>query len=198
MRGALPLIITSIFLSVAYYLYNSNKEYESYSLRLEEYRKERNNFLNNSSSSPLKNSAYKLSYYDPNVNFKVIATVIQKERADTIRLATSTGNSERFIDFAILNFKLGRSKFTLPVYKYIEGENRGDLFFCFLDKTNNESTYPGGRYIDIEFENAKRIELDFNKSYNPYCVYNEKYSCPIPSKINYIDMEIRAGEKLSK
>ena len=198
MRGALPLIIISISLSIAYYLYNSNKEYESYSLRLEEYRKERNNFLNNSSSSPLRNSPYKLSYYDPNVNFKVIASVMQKERVDTITLATSTGNSERFIDFATLNFKLGRSKFTLPVYKYLEGENKGDLFFCFLDKTNNNSTYPGGRYIDIEFENAKRIELDFNKSYNPYCVYNEEFSCPIPSKRNYIDMEIRAGEKLSK
>ena len=74
----------------------------------------------------------------------------------------------------------------------------GDLFFCFLDQTNSTSTYPGGRYIDIEFENAKRIELDFNKSYNPYCVYNEEYSCPIPTRENYIDMEILAGEKLTK
>ena len=90
-----------------------------------------------------------------------------------------------------------RSKFSLPVYKYLEGINKGNLFFCFLDKTNNESTYPGGRYIDIEFENAKRIELDFNKSYNPYCVYDEEFSCPIPPKKNYINMEIRAGEKLS-
>ena len=80
----------------------------------------------------------------------------------------------------------------------MEGINQGDLFFCFLDQTNNTSTYPGGRYIDIEFENAKRIELDFNKSYNPYCVYNEEYSCPIPTRRNYIDMEILAGEKLTK
>ncbi|MDG2342337.1 MAG: DUF1684 domain-containing protein [Cytophagales bacterium] len=197
MRGALPLIITSIFLSIAYYLYNSSEEYETYTIKLNEYREERNDFLNNSSSSPLKNSNYKLSYYDPNVNYKVIASVIEREKIDTITLATSTGNSERFTDFATLNFKLGRSKFSLPVYKYLEGINKGDLFFCFLDKTNNESTYPGGRYIDIEFENAKRIELDFNKSYNPYCVYDEEFSCPIPPKKNYINMEIRAGEKLS-
>ena len=169
----------------------------TYTIKLNEYREERNNFLNNSSSSPLKNSNYNLSYYDPNVNFKVIASVTEKESIDTITLATSTGDSERFTDFATLNFKLGRSKFSLPVYKYLEGINKGKLFFCFLDKTNSESTYPGGRYIDIEFENAKRIELDFNKSYNPYCVYDEQYSCPIPPKKNYIDMEIRAGEKLS-
>ena len=198
MRGIVPLILISIFLSIAYYLYNSTLEYEQYSIILDDYRQERNDFLNNSSSSPLKGSGYKLSYYDPNVNFKVIAVVSENENTDTITLATSTGSIERFLDFAELSFKLGRSKYSLPVYKYLEGVNKGDLFFCFLDKTNSTSTYPGGRYIDIEFENAKRIELDFNKSYNPYCVYNEEYSCPIPSSENYIDMEILAGEKLTK
>mgnify|MGYP001368057327 FL=1 len=198
MRGIVPLILISIFLSIAYYLYNSRLEYEQFSITLDDYRKERNDFLNNSSSSPLKGSGYKLSYYDPNVNFKVIAVVSENVNTDTITLATSTGSIERFLDFADLSFKLGRSKYSLPVYKYLEGVNKGDLFFCFLDKTNLTSTYPGGRYIDIEFENAKRIELDFNKSYNPYCVYNEEYSCPIPSSENYIDMEILAGEKLTK
>ena len=198
MRGIVPLILISIFLSIAYYLYNSTLEYEQYSIILDDYRQERNDFLNNSSSSPLKGSGYKLSYYNPNVNFKVIAVVSENENTDTITLATSTGSIERFLDFADLSFKLGRSKYSLPVYKYLEGVNKGDLFFCFLDKTNSTSTYPGGRYIDIEFENAKRIELDFNKSYNPYCVYNEEYSCPIPSSENYIDMEILAGEKLTK
>ena len=198
MRGIVPLILISIFLSIAYYLYNSTLEYEQYSIILDDYRQERNDFLNNSSSSPLKGSGYKLSYYDPNVNFKVIAVVSENENTDTITLATSTGSIERFLDFADLSFKLGRSKYSFPVYKYLEGLNKGDLFFCFLDKTNSTSTYPGGRYIDIEFENAKRIELDFNKSYNPYCVYNEEYSCPIPSSENYIDMEILAGEKLTK
>tara|TARA_B100000427_G_C15394879_1_gene545005 strand:- start:122 stop:718 length:597 start_codon:yes stop_codon:yes gene_type:complete len=198
LRGIVPLILISIFLSIAYYLYNSTLEYEQYSIILDDYRQERNDFLNNSSSSPLKGSGYKLSYYDSNVNFKVIAVVSENENTDTITLATSTGSIERFLDFADLSFKLGRSKYSLPVYKYLEGVNKGDLFFCFLDKTNSTSTYPGGRYIDIEFENAKRIELDFNKSYNPYCVYNEEYSCPIPSSENYIDMEILAGEKLTK
>ena len=53
---------------------------------------------------------------------------------------------------------------------------------------------------DILILNLKmqRIELDFNKSYNPFCVYNEKYSCPIPTQKNYIDFEIKAGEKISK
>ena len=40
MRGIVPLILISIFLSIAYYLYNSSLEYEQYSIILEEYRKE--------------------------------------------------------------------------------------------------------------------------------------------------------------
>ena len=198
MKGILPIILLSISASILYYLYNSNKEYAKYSEVLIEYRKDRNDFLNKSSKSPLKDTNYKLEYYEPNVNFRVIARVTKNEKRDTIIMATSTGEIEKFLDFAFLDFKLGKSEYSMPVYKYLEGNNIGDLFFCFLDKTNSSSTYAGGRYIDIEFENARRIELDFNKSYNPFCVYNEKYSCPIPTKKNYIDFEIKAGEKLSK
>jgi hypothetical protein len=39
------------------------------------------------------------------------------------------------------------------------------------------------------------IIVDFNKSYNPYCVYNHKYSCPIPPKENFIEFKIQAGVK---
>ena len=198
MRVILPIILISILLSILYYLYNSNQEYKEYSKNIKEFRENREKYLYNSSSSPLKDSDYVVEYYEPNINFKVIARVSQKTDMDTIIMATSTGKTEKFLDFASLGFKLGRSEFSMPVYKYIEGENMGKLFFCFLDKTNNNSTYEGGRYIDVDFENAKRIELDFNKSFNQYCVNNLEYSCPLPSKENYINLEIKAGEKISK
>ena len=154
MKGILPIILLSISASILYYLYNSNKEYAKYSEVLIEYRKDRNDFLNKSSKSPLKGTNYKLEYYEPNVNFRVIARVTKNEKRDTIIMATSTGEIEKFLDFAFLDFKLGKSEYSMPVYKYLEGNNIGDLFFCFLDKTNSSSTYAGGRYIDIEFENA--------------------------------------------
>jgi uncharacterized protein (DUF1684 family) len=37
--------------------------------------------------------------------------------------------------------------------------------------------------------------LDFNKAYNPYCAYNETYSCPIPPRQNNLPVAIKAGEK---
>jgi uncharacterized protein (DUF1684 family) len=40
--------------------------------------------------------------------------------------------------------------------------------------------------------------IDFNYAYNPYCAYNEKYSCPIPPIENHLKIAISAGEKAWK
>ena len=136
MRGVIPFILLSITLSISYYLYNSSIEYENYAEILNNFREQREKKLYSSSNSPLKNSSYEIKYYGANINFKVIARVESNEVQDTLTLATSTGNSERFIDFAKLNFRLGRRNFSLPVLKYLEGEEKGKLFFCFLDKNS--------------------------------------------------------------
>jgi len=71
------------------------------------------------------------------------------------------------------------------------------LFLPFKDFTNNESTYGGGRYInflDTDIKDGK-IEIDFNKSYNPWCAYSDGFNCPIPPKENHIETEVTAGEK---
>ena len=69
------------------------------------------------------------------------------------------------------------------------------LFLPFLDNTNGTLTYGGGRYIDLEIPDGDTIEIDFNSAYNPYCAYNEKYSCPIVPRENYIDIDVEAGIK---
>ena len=48
---------------------------------------------------------------------------------------------------------------------------------------------------NLSESNSKRIEVDFNKAYNPYCEYDIKYTCPIPPKENNIPLKILAGEK---
>ena len=69
------------------------------------------------------------------------------------------------------------------------------LFVPFTDLTNGKGSYSGGRYIDTRIPPGKKIVLDFNKAYNPYCAYNGKYSCPIPPEENHLEVEIRAGVK---
>ena len=74
------------------------------------------------------------------------------------------------------------------------------LFLPFNDNTNGKTSYGGGRFIDLEIPEAgsKTIVIDFNKSYNPYCAYNHKYSCPIPPSENNLNVEISAGVKAYK
>jgi len=40
--------------------------------------------------------------------------------------------------------------------------------------------------------------IDFNEAFNPYCAYNDKYSCPIVPRVNYLPIKIEAGVKAFK
>ncbi len=65
----------------------------------------------------------------------------------------------------------------------------------FRDKTNQSETYHDGRYVEVEEENGRIVDLDFNYAYNPYCAYNFNWSCPIPPAENRLKVAIEAGEK---
>jgi uncharacterized protein (DUF1684 family) len=68
--------------------------------------------------------------------------------------------------------------------------------FPFKDATNGKSTYGGGRYINLTAPLDKQVILDFNLAYNPSCAYgSDRYSCSLPPKENFLQVEINAGEK---
>jgi len=70
------------------------------------------------------------------------------------------------------------------------------LFFSFLDQTNGDTTYKGGRFLVAELpkENNKVI-VDFNEAYNPPCAYTDYATCPLPPPENRLSVRIEAGEK---
>ena len=70
------------------------------------------------------------------------------------------------------------------------------MFLPFMDHTNGSASYAGGRYIDLRIPEGDTLIIDFNKAYNPYCAYDEKYSCPIVPSENYLDLEVEAGVKV--
>lgn len=159
------------------------------------------NFLTEQ-DSPLDSAGVKLlSFFAPDADYLVNATVKLRKRAKAFEMATSDGTSKVFREYAMLKFELKGTKVSIPVYQYL-GRNMSvthpdHLFLPFTDYTNGEETYGGGRYIDLNIKEIKdgKILIDFNKAYNPYCTYKEGYRCPVPPKENAIKMEIRAGEK---
>ena len=75
------------------------------------------------------------------------------------------------------------------------------MFLPFTDKTSGEGSYGGGRYLDVLTTDEKQdgtIVLDFNKAYNPYCAYSDRYSCPLTPKENTLSVAIQAGVKAYK
>jgi hypothetical protein len=65
-----------------------------------------------------------------------------------------------------------------------------------VDSLASKETYPAGRYLDPQPIGDNRFMVDFNLAYNPYCAYNDYWSCPLTPFENHIKVPIRAGEKL--
>lgn len=68
------------------------------------------------------------------------------------------------------------------------------LFFIFKDKTAGKQTYGAGRFLYADLPKDGKVILDFNKAYNPPCVFTPYATCPLPPKQNQLPVAIEAGE----
>lgn len=88
-----------------------------------------------------------------------------------------------YVKYGDLYFSINGKDFKLNVFQNQElisdPEYYNYLFLPFTDLTNGETTYSGGRYLDLRIPEGDSILLDFNKAYNPFCAYSCDYSCPI-------------------
>ncbi|MDZ7660149.1 DUF1684 domain-containing protein [Fodinibius sp.] len=97
----------------------------------------------------------------------------------------------------MLEFSFKGEKYSLAPLNHPEKDDK--FFIIFGDKTNGESTYGGGRYIYIPTPNENNTTyIDFNKAYNPPCVFTDFATCPLPPSQNKLPIGIPAGEKMYK
>lgn len=66
--------------------------------------------------------------------------------------------------------------------------------FIFSDGTSGVATYGGGRFLESDPAQNGVVVLDFNRAYNPPCVFTPYATCPLPPASNRLTVEIRAGE----
>jgi uncharacterized protein (DUF1684 family) len=140
-----------------------------------------------------------LEFFDPDSLYRVKALYVRTPESKPFLMPTTTDRQSREVRHGIAFFSLNGKAYELEVYRSAEPEedkqDEKALFLPFLDNTNGESTYAGGRYIDLKIPTGDSLIIDFNKAYNPYCAYNKKYSCPIVPRVNFLDTEVRAGVK---
>lgn len=162
------------------------------------FRQRKDDFFKRDQHSPLlpeqKEEFAGLSYYDENPALRFEVDVQEFEQQDTITMQTSTGSVQDYIRWGRFTFEVDGESAALTVYM----APGGGFFLPFMDATNGDDTYDAGRYLEIEPLPDGRFLVDFNLAYNPYCAYNEYWSCPIPPKENRLSVPIRAGEKKFK
>ena len=110
---------------------------------------------------------------------------------------TSTNQPTRMRRVGALGFTLGGASYTLTAFADVNASTVDRLFVPFGDLTNGAETYKGGRYLDLDRTATGLYDLDFNRAYHPFCVYDPNYQCPIPPRENRLAAAIKAGERLS-
>ena len=140
-----------------------------------------------------------LDFYPANETFFVVAKLVRTQKEKPFEMETSTDRKPLYVKYGELYFTIDGRDFKLNVYKNIElskkKEYKDYLFLPFYDLTSGAESYIGGKYIDLRIPKGDTIVIDFNTSYNPYCAYNYKYSCPKVPLENDLDVEIKAGVK---
>lgn len=138
-----------------------------------------------------------LDFFPIDNKYQVLANFVRTPEEKPFAMKTSTDRTPIYIKYGEATFQLQGDTITLSLYRNpklsrIEAY-KYYLFLPFTDLTNGNTSYGGGRYIDLLIPRGNKIIIDFNKAYNPYCCYNDKFSCPIPPKENFMDLEIQAG-----
>ncbi len=140
-----------------------------------------------------------LDFYPANEKFYVVAKFIRTENEQPFEMKTSTDRKPVYVKYGEAHFSIDGQAFQLNIYRNIELSKKEQykdyLFLPFSDLTCGNESYIGGKYIDMKIPQGDTIVIDFNTSYNPYCAYSHKYSCPKVPLENDLKIAIRAGVK---
>ena len=162
---------------------------------LDVFRTEKNEFFGNHAQSPLNREQQRefkgLNYFPENDSLRLEVQVEEFPTKVPFEMQTSTGSVQHYEKFGQFRFMVDGEEATLTVYQSENG-----FFLPFVDLLAGKETYPAGRYLEPEALPGGRFLVDFNLAYNPYCAYNEMWSCPITPAENRLKVAIRAGEKL--
>ncbi|MGH9374201.1 MAG: DUF1684 domain-containing protein [Vicinamibacterales bacterium] len=172
----------------------------SYPEEIAAWRAEKDAFMH-SAESPVpadRRKAFQpLPYYPIDEQYRVPAGLKVLRGDEIIELSTSTGVPRRMRRIGTLAFTLKGESRTLTAFADVDDAQLQRLFVPFADLTSGTETYQGGRYLDLDRTASGVYDLDFNRAYHPFCVFDATYECPIPPRENRLKVAVRAGEKLS-
>ncbi|MFH1196845.1 MAG: DUF1684 domain-containing protein [bacterium] len=176
-------------------------EEKEYIAKIEQHRKDQNVYFMNSPDSPFnlkgKVRFHELNYFEVDPKFKFTSRIFEYQPKDTLTIYGTKGEARKTVKYGFITFKFEERNHILNVYESVSRDGEKYYSIWFTDKTTNDESYGVGRYLDLEKKEDPEYlyTIDFNLAYNPYCAYSPDYSCAIPTKEDYLDIEVEAGEK---
>jgi uncharacterized protein (DUF1684 family) len=176
-------------------------EIDLWKAQLEEERREKDAFFAahwQSPISPRDRVGFRgLDYYHPDSNYRLEIELHEHSQKEMVRVTYTKGDERDFIRWGEFQFEIGGAECVLQVYKSAAEDEQ--LFVPFRDTTSGKETYGGGRYLDLDAARHRTTDgkwiLDFNRAYNPWCVFSEAYTCPFVPQGNWLTVPVQAGEK---
>lgn len=199
-KNIVVIIAVIALIVTVFYSFMGSQDESAWIGEINKERADKDRFMRTSNESPFANAPETytgLKYYPPDVKYRVIATLQPIQQKKTVLLSTNDGKEQRYIEYAYAEFKMEGVSNRLLILEIADmSPAHGKLFLAFGDETSAGETYGAGRYLDVSKKpGSATIELDFNLAYNPYCAYNDSFSCPLPPRENILAIAIKAGEK---
>jgi len=159
--------------------------------------------------SPLpldQRAAFRSRHFDHDPRLRFTVTVepapLPDPAAPTLALPNSGSDTLSFRRIGSVTLPLPDGERRLSLF-WLAGY-AGGLFIPFRDATNGSETYGAGRYLmdaaksaDLGTTDDGRLILDFNFATQPSCAFDPRWACPLAPPENRLDVEIRAGERLT-
>jgi uncharacterized protein (DUF1684 family) len=134
--------------------------------------------------------------YAADTGWRFMARLEPFQQAREFRVPDIAGGTQLFHAPGELEFRVGRSRLRLT--PFADSGSR-DYFVMLWDSTALSTTYEAGRYLHIPFPDSTGwTVIDFNRAYNPPCVFSAYSTCALPPRENRLPLAITAGEKRAK
>lgn len=131
-----------------------------------------------------------ISYFPLDISWRILAKFVPT-LGKKLYITDITGRTYLEDSPGELHFTIKGEKYRLEAGGTLE-----EFFIVFGDLTNKNTTYGGGRFLYANGPDQKgNVILDFNKSLNPPCAFTPFATCPLPTKMNKLNLEVKAGEK---
>jgi hypothetical protein len=135
-------------------------------------------------------------YFEYDASLAFVGTLAPPEKPGGVRVLAVDGIEAEATEAGTVTVRIGGTPTRLSVRRIpMAGTEESELEIYFRDATNDEGTYPAGRFVALVPETGGRYRLDFNRARNPFCAYSTAYPCPAPWRGNTIAAPVRAGER---